>query len=42
MGHKTLSVTADYAHGSPEAMRRAVERCENRQHGGRILGRGLS
>jgi hypothetical protein len=26
MGHKTLSVTADYAHGSPEAMRRAVER----------------
>ena len=26
MGHKTLSVTANYAHGTPEAMRGAVNR----------------
>lgn len=26
MGHKTLSVTAAYAHGTPEAMRQAVNR----------------
>ena len=26
MGHKTLSVTANYAHGTPDAMRRAVNR----------------
>ena len=28
MGHKTLSVTANYAHGTPEAMRQAVNRLQ--------------
>jgi len=30
MGHKTLSVTASYAHGTPDAMRRAVNRLSGR------------